>query len=147
LELGGQIKFQMKNLKFLPAVLFFSLVLSGCKKECSEWREGNDCDRMTSKFIGTYYGTADCGSGSPLDVVVTISEANTPENQLYITIGAVTYYGLLKNSKLIDFPNQTIPVGQSHGEGVINENGKDLTLYLNTANNGVDFWCSFNVRK
>jgi len=157
----------MKAVRILGLVmaLFGAITVSSCKKDpcknvtcqnggvcqdgnckCNLPWEGSRCEvDARDKFVGSWRGTINCGSG-PEDDAFSITKSSTTATRIIL---GDRIYGELTSSSSFDIPTQTLNLDGTaatvNGRG--NLNGNQLTLTLTFTIQGGAFTCSGTYNK
>jgi len=158
----------MKALRILglAMALFGAMTVSSCKKDpckkvtcqnggtcqdgnckCNLPWEGSRCEvDARDKFVGSWRGTINCGSG-PEDDAFSITKSSTTATRIIL---GDRVYGELTSSSSFDIPAQILNLNGTaatvNGRG--NLNGNQLTLTLTfTVEGGGAFTCSGTYNK
>ncbi len=156
----------MKALRILglAMALFGAITVSSCKKDpckkvtcqnggvcqdgnckCNLPWEGSRCEvDARDKFVGSWRGTINCGSG-PEETTISITKSSVTPTRIIIE----DIYGELTSSNTFDIPTQTVNVEGTavtvNGRG--NLNGNQLTLTYNVTIQGSAFTCTGTFNK
>jgi len=156
----------MKALRILglAMALFGAMTVSSCKKDpckkvtcqnggvcqdgnckCNLPWEGSRCEvDARDKFVGSWRGTINCGSG-PEETTISITKSSVTPTRIIIE----DIYGELTSSNTFDIPTQTVNVEGTavtvNGRG--NLNGNQLTLTYNVTIQGSAFTCTGTFNK
>jgi hypothetical protein len=155
----------MKALRILglAMALFGAMTVSSCKKDpcknvtcqnggvcqdgnckCNLPWEGSRCEvDARDKFVGSWRGTVNCGSG-PREMTISITKSSVTPNRIIIE----DIYGELTSSSTFDIPTQTVDVDGTaatiNGRGNLNGNQLTLTYVLTIQGMAVTCTGTFN---
>ena len=114
--------------KVILSLCLFTLLITGCQKECDQWHEGTNCKtEVRAKFLGSF-----TGNNSILGQITIPVTTYGTVNQIWLD----GIYGTLTSaSGSFTVPLQSVyQGGQSlsiYGSGIVTRNSLTLTTYVN----------------